>query len=95
MSTYVTRASAALRRELPGVAPGLLRKYTLLALVRGEETTLEDVHNAWAVWRAECQPVDPDVRPFRTLPDDARERGRPTVEAIRRVARRLRKQDGD
>ena len=48
-----------LAAALPGQDPALLRLYALLVLTKGTSTTMEDTHEAWAIWRAETYPEHP------------------------------------
>lgn len=48
---YVEQVQTRLKEILPSLDDDLLRLYTLLALVNGTDTTLEDVHDAWSVWK--------------------------------------------
>lgn len=67
----------------------LYRIYAVLALVKGEATTLEDVHNAWVAWQA---PISPDhwyLVPFAELTPNIQVRDQPYVDAIHTVAREL------
>ncbi len=64
----------------------LYRLYALLALAKGEQTTAEDVHNAWAAWAAVDRPWHAALVPFSVLPEDIQALDEPYVEAIRRVA---------
>lgn len=64
---YVDRVTRDLASALDDCPPELLRLYTLLALVKGAETTLEDVHDAWSVWRADTRPDHPSLIPFGDL----------------------------
>lgn len=41
--------------------------YVFLALVKGEETTLEDVHDAWSVYMSRMKPDHFSVKPFGQL----------------------------
>lgn len=64
----------------------LLRLYALLALVKGTEVTLEDVHNAWAVWRAETKPGHPALVTFGDLSPETQALDIPYRDAIRKLA---------
>ena len=55
--TYLEEIAAAIEARVPpDVMPneddvdGLFRIYALLARVKGEQVTAEDVHDAWALW---------------------------------------------
>lgn len=67
MSSYAQTAYDAANAAMPGENPDLIRLYTLLALVKGEDTTLEDVHDAWSLWRAHTSPDHPSIVPFAEL----------------------------
>ena len=69
--------------------PELLRLYTLLVLTTGTGTTLENVHDAWAIWRAETRPDHKDLVWFSQLSQETQEWDRPYMNAIREVAQEL------
>ncbi len=87
---YAERACRVMDRELLArglhAPPSLVRLYTLLVLTTGTETTRENVHDAWALWRAPTQPDHPVLLPFLKLDPAAREQVRPYMEAICAVA---------
>lgn len=88
--SYVEQARAALLRALPRpLDAALVDLYTLLVLRRGEATTREDVHHAWAVWQSREQPGHRSLLPFGELSEDVQASDDPYVEAIRRVAAEL------
>jgi len=68
-------------------AQRLYRLYALLVLVRGEQVTAEDVHDAWSVWMTERHSGHRSLVPFVELAQDVRESDQPFVESIRQVAR--------
>lgn len=80
--TYVQRVMAALNEASPDLDPDLARLYALLVFVRGGDTTLEDVHDAWALWRNETKPDHKSIVPFGQLTHEVRELDRPYVDAI-------------
>jgi len=65
----------------------LYRLYALLVLVRGEETSLKDVHDAWSTWMVAEQPNHPALLPFNDLRPEQQEQDRPYLEAIHRASR--------
>ncbi len=68
----------------------LARLYAQLALTTGEATTLEDVHDAWAMWRAfSDRPDHPDLVWFAELPESTQAYDLPYRDAIRATAARL------
>lgn len=87
--SYVEDAREALRIRLPGIQEDLLDLYTLLVFTRGDETTLEDVHDAWSVWRHRTDPEHRSIIPFSGLTREVQELDRKYAEAIRLTARFL------
>lgn len=83
---YIDETAAELGGLLGDCPPELLRLYALLALVRGEETSLEDVHDAWSTWRAGTRPDHPSLVPFGDLAAEVQELDRKYADAIRQVA---------
>ena len=67
-------------------AKSLYRTYALLALVKGKDVTLENVHDAWSSWKAATDPDHESIRPFVELDQQTKEKDRPYVNAIRLVA---------
>jgi hypothetical protein len=45
----------------------LYRIYAVLALAKGKDTTLEDVHDAWSAWQADMMPDHRSLIPFAEL----------------------------
>lgn len=84
---YVQAAIEALNDAFPGLEPDLARLYTLLVLVKGEQTTLEDVHQAWAVWRNITNPAHRSLIPFSELSSEVQEMDREYMDAIHVAAR--------
>lgn len=66
----------------------LYRIYAVLALVKGEATTAEDVHDAWAAWTAGNRPWHKSLVPFSELPSEVQALDEPYVRAIRQAAGR-------
>lgn len=66
----------------------LYRIYAVLALAKGEATTMEDVHDAWAAWTAEDRPDHESLIRFDKLRPDIQEMDRLYMDAIHDVARR-------
>lgn len=61
--------------------------YALLARTKGVDTTAEDVHDAWAAWKA-IRGVDHEARvPFADLRADVQAQDAPFLHAIHEVAR--------
>lgn len=87
--TYVEQVTAALTERL-NLDPALTRLYAVLALAKGTATTMEDVHDAWAVWRADTRPDHPSIRPFAELSPEVQELDRRYMDVIRQVAAEVR-----
>lgn len=87
---YVQRALDTLVDECPGLDPDLAQLYALLALTKGPYTSLEDVHDAWALYRMTSRPDHPCLVPFHELSAETQELDQPFMKAIRRTAERLR-----
>lgn len=75
----------------PAALTSALREfYTLLVLVKGEDVTLADVHNAWAMAKSPSEPGHERIVPFDQLSPEVQELSRPYAEAIRDAAKELR-----
>lgn len=89
---YVATTIEALRAQLPendGTDEDLLRAYALLVHTTGTGTSLEHVHDAWALWRAQTRPEHPDLVPFAQLSAQVADYDQPYRDAIRTVAAAL------
>ena len=91
--SYVDDLAAAIRGALsPELIPSgdtstLFRIYAVLALAKGEDVVLEDVHDAWAAWMSGHDPGHRSLLPFADLPAEVQRADQPYVAAIRAVAR--------
>lgn len=83
---YADAMLGRVAEESPGLPDGLAELYALLALVKGQATTLEDVHDAWSVWRNRDWPNHRSLRPFNELPPEVQEQDREYMDAIHRAA---------
>lgn len=92
---YLDDLAAAIAAELSPVeaSAALLRAYSVLVRVKGEDVSAADVHDAWAAWMADVDPRHPALRPFEELDEDKRRADLPFVAAVRAVARRQRTAD--
>lgn len=84
--TYIDDARASLERQLPSLKPELIDLYLVLALVAGDGVTLEDVHDAWAVWQSRTRPDHHSIKPFDELAPEVQELDRRYAEAIIAIA---------
>jgi hypothetical protein len=71
--------------------PELARLYALLVLVKGEATTLRDVHDAGSVWRDRTRPDHPSLIPFEQLSRVVQLLDRPYATAIHKAGRAVRR----
>jgi hypothetical protein len=83
---YVQKVRGLLAERLPDCDLPLVDLYTLLALTKGVNTTLEDVHDAWAVWRNVTKPDHKSLVAFQNLSKEVQELDRPYMEAIHDVS---------
>lgn len=91
---YIDNITSQLATRFPEDDAAVLRLYTLLVKVAGSNITLENVHDAWAVWRADTEPDHPDIVPFHELTLENQERDRKYAVAIRDIATALQNRDG-
>lgn len=85
MSNYIEQVRADLAKRID-VEPALLDLYTLLAIVRGAQTTWEDVHDAWSVWANQTQPNHQSIVPFDELSKRVQEMDKEYADAIKATA---------
>lgn len=76
-------------RDIPVNERSLYWMYAMLALAKGQDTTPEDVHNAWAAWRTGTMPEHRSLVPFGDLSDEVRRLDEPYATAIHRAATRV------
>lgn len=96
---YVDLVAAEIQREAdPASLPSdedlsLYRIYAVLLLAKGSGVSAEDVHNAWAAWASDNQPDSDNILPFKELSLSTQRKDEPYVNAIRKVAARLHRDD--
>lgn len=84
---YATCVIDTVKAEMPDeLQDDLLRLYTLLVFVKGSNTTLEDVHDAWAIWRQTSNSGHRSLIPFTHLSIEVQELDRVYMEAIHRAS---------
>lgn len=93
INTYVDLVKLELAKHIK-VGRGLTRVYSVLVMTKGEETTLKDVHDAWAVnitdnWDKEKLGNHWSVIPFDQLKPETQEKDQNYVDGIRETARIL------
>lgn len=92
--TYVEGVRTCLVAAFPKLGEvhrkDLLDQYTLLVLVKGEEVTPEDVHDAWSVRMSYIRPDHWSIVPFSELSEEVQERDVKYALAIQGIAQALR-----
>lgn len=84
---YIQLAKTKLKEKLPDCEDDLLDFYAMLVWVRGEHTTFEDIHDAWATWRNKTMPEHPSLVAFDELTDDVQLLDEPYATAVKEVAK--------
>lgn len=92
---YLDALAADIGLLVPNCPLDLLRVYALLALVKGDQVTEGNVHDAWSAWRAMARPDHPSLIPFGDLAPGVQALDKPYADAIRRVASHVELPDGD
>lgn len=95
---YVDEAKAELLKHVK-IGKGLQNVYALLVLVKGEETTLKDVHDAWAVnmnltWDREQYGEHYSLIPFDQLKKETQDKDQKFVDAIHAASAALEARHG-
>ena len=92
---YIDQVALAIETEVPAEsrpdhdATRLFRLYAVLALSKGINVSLQDVHDAWSAWMAETDPGHPALVPFDDLSREKQNEDQPYAVAIRIVAQSL------
>lgn len=92
VTNYLDEIAEKIQREVsPDKIPDedtipLFRLYAVLALAKGTDVALEDVHNAWSAWMLGEDPNHESIKPFKELSRKVQGEDQPYVEAIRKVA---------
>lgn len=86
MSNYVQNIKDTLQEFHPNMSSEMLDVYALLVLVRGEETTLKDVHDAWSVWKNNIRADHKSLIPFEELTLEVQNLDEKYANSIRTVA---------
>jgi len=80
---YVAEIVADLKVDLDDCPDDLLAVYALLVLMKGFFTDLEDVHDAWSVWRNQSNPAHKSLVPFDQLTPEVQALDEKYANAIR------------
>ena len=90
---YIDEVKEELAKHIR-VGKGLMNVYSLLVLVKGTDTTLEDVHDAWAVnindyWDKETNGEHFSMVPFNDLKPETAAKDQKFVDAIHKTTKAL------
>lgn len=92
---YIDEIADAIRSKVsPDQLPdentaALFRLYAVLALAKGTDVTMRDVHNAWSAWMISSDPNHESIKPYDELSPDVKREDEPYLNAIRAVASTL------
>jgi hypothetical protein len=87
---YIDSVRETLSQQIPDTAEELLDLYTLLTFVKGSAVTLEDVHDAWSVWRSRTNPNHKSLIPFGELTPEVQQLDQKYADAIIQTAQAVR-----
>lgn len=87
---YIDEIKEELAKHIK-VGKGLMNVYSLLVLIKGEDTTLEDVHDAWSVninqtWDFATHGNHRSLVPFNELAKEVQDKDQHYVDGIRKTA---------
>lgn len=89
---YIDEVKAELLKHV-SIGKGLQNVYALLVLVKGEDVTLKDVHDAWAVninqtWKIQNPGLGDhfSLIPFDQLSEEVKNKDQKFVDAIKKTA---------
>lgn len=83
---YIEEVKQDLQKKID-VSEDLLDLYTLLVLTRGVQTTWEDVHDAWSVWKNNYSQHHPSLIPFDELTETIQKMDKEYADAIKETAK--------
>lgn len=92
---YIDHIAAEIKQAIPPSkrpehdAQFLYRLYALLALTRGTETTLKNVHDAWSLWMIQRGIIHESLVPFEALRPEVQQEDAPYQSAVHSVATSL------
>lgn len=88
MKNYIQKVKEELNEHIE-CPDDLIDLYALLVLVKGEKCTLEDVHDAWSVWKNKYTDEHKSLIPFDELTKTVQEMDREYARAIIKTAKEL------
>lgn len=94
---YIDEVKEELAKHIK-VGKGLMNVYALLVLIKGEDVTLKDVHDAWAVninqtWDFEKYGNHFSLNPFDLLMKSVQDKDQGYVDAIKETAKILKERN--
>jgi len=97
METYIDRVVDMVAKETGLKSKQRTRYYALLVLVKGEDVTLSDVHDCWSMAMNYKEKNPPycygydhkSIVPFDELSKEKQDRDIKYVEALRKIARKI------
>lgn len=94
MKNYIEKVKEELANQIAefdsSVEDELLDLYALLVLVRGEKCTIQDVHDAWSVWKNKTDASHRSLIPFSELARYVQDMDIDYAIAIKKTAKELR-----
>lgn len=78
---YIQQTKERLSKKID-VENDLLDLYTLIVFLKGKTATLEDIHDAWSIWRNNTKPDHKSLIPFDELSPEIQELDREYMLAI-------------
>jgi hypothetical protein len=99
MTNYAEAVRRALKDRIDdydGWGPNaatLLDLYALLAMTKGKQTTMQDIHDAWSLWTNHNDSEHRSLVPFSLLTAEIAEYDRPYMAAVHEVAGLLQEAD--
>jgi hypothetical protein len=94
LDNYVNIVKKLLSKHID-VEDDLLDLYALLVLTTGVNTTWENVHDAWAIWRNKTNPDHKSLIPFENLTPEVQQLDDEYTEAIKAVAKEIEEKTND
>lgn len=95
--TYIDEVCSLVEKETGLKSKTLINNYALLVLFKGENATLSDIHDAWSMSMNFKEPNPPhcyghehlSIVPFDQLSKECQEKDRKYLDALKRVAKKL------
>lgn len=95
--TYIDEVCSAVAQETGLKSKMLISYYSLLVLIKGEDVTMSDIHDGWSMNMNFKEPNPPhcyghehlSIVPFNELSKECQEKDRKYLDALKRVAKKL------